>query len=255
MDSERVDGYLARIGVDRPRRADAEALRDLQDAHLRTVPFENLSIHLGEEIVLEEQPLWDKVVARHRGGFCYELNGLFAALLSALGFPVTLLAARVWSGPERLGPPFDHLALRVEARGPWLVDVGFGSFSQYPLRLDEPGDQADPGGRFRVVEGEYGERDVLQGGEPQYRLEPRPRELAEFAPTCWYHRTCPASHFTRSLTCSLATDDGRITLSGRRLIRTVHGARQEQKLSSDAEVLAAYRTWFGITLDRVPTVR
>ncbi|HEY8472922.1 MAG TPA: arylamine N-acetyltransferase [Natronosporangium sp.] len=248
-----VEEYLARIGAARPARPDPMALRDLQVRHLRTVPFENLSIHLGEEIVLDQDALVEKVVRRRRGGFCYELNGAFAALLTALGFRVTMLAARVTAaGPDR--PLFDHLALRVDLAEPWLVDVGFGSFSRHPLRLDERGEQTDPDGTFRIVEREYGDLEVFRDGEPQYRLETRPRTLADFEPTCWWQRTSPQSHFTRSLTCSLLTEDGRITLSGNRLIRTVAGTRQEQPLGSDAEVLAAYREQFGIVLDRVPAV-
>jgi N-hydroxyarylamine O-acetyltransferase len=114
MDDRRLDAYLDRIGVGRPARADAASLAELQVHHLRSVPFENLSIHLGEPIVLEPAALVDKLVDHRRGGYCYELNGAFAALLSALGFSVTLLAARV-ATPVGLGPPFDHLALRVDA--------------------------------------------------------------------------------------------------------------------------------------------
>jgi N-hydroxyarylamine O-acetyltransferase len=249
-----VDAYLSRIGAVRPAFPDATALRELQLRHLRTVPFENLSIHLGEPIVLDEAALVAKVVQRRRGGFCYELNGAFAALLTALGYRVTILAARVLLDPERIGPLFDHLALRVELAEPWLVDVGFGSFCRYPLRLDERGDQQDPDGTFRVVEREYGDLEVLRDGQPQYRVEARPRVLADFGPTCWWQRTSPESHFTQSLTCSRLTGDGRITLSGDRLIRTVDGNRKEETLGSDADVLAAYQTHFGITLDRVPTV-
>ena len=90
-----VDAYLARIGAARPERPSTEALQVLHAAHLRSVPFENLSIHLGEPVILDESALLDKIVGRRRGGFCYELNGLFAALLTALGFDVTLLAGRV----------------------------------------------------------------------------------------------------------------------------------------------------------------
>jgi N-hydroxyarylamine O-acetyltransferase len=113
-----VDAYLARIGAERPARPDIGSLRDLHLRHLRTVPFENLGIHLGEDIVLESGALVAKIVDRRRGGFCYELNGAFGALLSALGFEVDLLAARVFAG-DGLGVPYDHLALRV---GPWLAD-------------------------------------------------------------------------------------------------------------------------------------
>jgi N-hydroxyarylamine O-acetyltransferase len=251
MDDSSVDAYLARIGMDRPARPDAEALRELHIRHLLTVPFENLSIHLGEDIVLDSRALVAKVVDRRRGGFCYELGGAFAALLSALGFEVHVLSARVFGG-DGLSLPYDHLALRV---GPWLADIGFGSHTHYPLRLDERGDQDDPGGVFRIAEAPEGDLDVIKDGKPEYRLETRPRELGDFEAGCWWNRTSPKSHFTRSLVCSLLTESGRVTLSGRTLIRTTSGARDERELGDDAEVLAAYRTWFGIELDRVPQVR
>ncbi len=252
-DSE-VAAYLARIGAARPERPDAEALLRLQRAHLLAVPFENLSIHLGEPIVLDERALVEKVVERRRGGFCYELNGAFGTLLSALGYEVTLLSARVFDG-DRAGPPFDHLALRVDLDEPWLVDVGFGKFSLHPLRLDARDDQHDPGGVFRITEnGQHGDVDVMLDGRPEYRLDPRPYELGDFVPTCWWQQTSPLSHFTRSLTCSLTTESGRVTLSGTKLINTVGGERREFVLDGDADVLDAYRTYFGITLDRVPTV-
>jgi N-hydroxyarylamine O-acetyltransferase len=253
MDQAAADAYLARIGADRPARADLGALRDLQLRHLHAVPFENLSIHLGEPIVLDEQALFDKLVGRLRGGFCYELNGLFAGLLRALGFQVTMLAARA-RGRDGFGPPFDHLVLRVDASEPWLADVGFGRFSHYPLRLDVAGDQADPGGVFQVAETADGDLDVLQDGEPAYRIEQRPRVLADFEPTCWWHQTSPKSHFTRSLVCSRLTEQGRVTLSGQTLIQTVGSDRHEHTLGGDADVLGAYRTHFGIVLDRPPSL-
>ncbi len=111
-----------------------------------TVPFENLSIHLGEPIDLDGDALFDKVVTRRRGGFCYELNGAFAQLLSALGFPVTLRAARVFADGVP-NPPCDHLVLQVDAPGPWLVDVGFGDHSLRPLRRGDGGKQPDAAGR------------------------------------------------------------------------------------------------------------
>ncbi len=253
MDAALVEAYLARIGAERPGRPDARALRELQVAHLRTVPFENLSIHLGEPIVLDERALTDKIVTRRRGGFCYELNGAFAALLTAIGYHVTLLAARVFNG-ERFGPPLAHLALRVDLAEPWLVDVGFGRFSAQPLRLDVPGGQPDPEGVFQIS-GAGGGFDVTQDGVPQYRLDPRPYELADFVPSCWWQQTSPQSHFTVSPTCSLLTGTGRVTLSGDRLITTVDGERTERTLAGPAEILAAYREHFGITLDRIPALR
>lgn len=254
MDTTQVDSYLSRIGAVRPERPTLEALRELHLRHLRSVPFENLSIHLGEDIVLEEGALFDKIVRSRRGGFCYEINGAFAALLTALGFEVELLQARAL-GAGHPGIPYDHLALRVttaDSTGCWLVDVGFGDHSHYPLDLTVRGDQAEPGGTFRIAEAPYGDLDLFRNGDPAFRLDLRPRVLADFRAGCWWHRTSPKSKFTRSLVCSRLTPEGRITLTGRKLVTTVSGNRHEQDLTTDAEVLAAYRDHFGITLDRCP---
>ncbi|MFH8615532.1 arylamine N-acetyltransferase [Streptomyces sp. NPDC017979] len=251
-----MDAYLARLGMDRPRHADAAHLNELQLRHLRTVPFENLSVHLGEEILLEEKLLLDKIVGAGRGGFCYELNGAFAALLKDLGYAVTHFQARVFDGDGRLGIPYDHLVLLVEtedAAGRWLVDVGFGDHTHYPLAFDLREEQQDPAGAFRLVEtGEHGDLDLYRDGKPQFRIETRPRVLADFAAGAWWHSTSPRSHFTQSLVCSRLTEDGRITLSGHTLVTTVHGERHKEELSDDAAVLAAYRDVFGIVLDRLP---
>ncbi|MFF7973257.1 arylamine N-acetyltransferase [Streptomyces sp. NPDC007905] len=274
MNSAQADACLRRIGTARPQRATIGALRELHLRHLRAVPFENLSIHLGEEIVLEEKRLLDKVVEGRRGGFCYELNGAFAALLAALGYEVRLLAARVYGEEGRLGIPYDHLALWVRTAdgGEWLADVGFGAHSHWPLAFTERGEQTDPAGAFRVAEagadpaGVLGgggdtagsaDLDVVRDGRPQYRLETRPRVLEDFAAGAWWHSTSPQSHFTRSLVCSRVTEDGgRITLSGRALTTTAPDGRKEtRELGTDEEVLSVYRERFGIALSRVPTVR
>lgn len=256
MDSHLVDAYLDRTGAARPAAADAAALRDLHLRHQLAVPFENLSIHLGQDIVLDASALAEKIIGG-RGGFCYELNGAFAELLGALGYRVTLLAARVYGDGGRPGPPYDHLALRVEAAdgsGPWLADVGFGRHAHYPLRLDSRADQRDPGGVFRLEETAEGDLRVLRDGRPQYLLDTRPRRLSDFEATCWWQRTSPKSHFRQSLVCSLLTGRGRVTLSGRKLVLTEDERREEYDLRDGGEVLAAYREHFGITLEREPVV-
>jgi N-hydroxyarylamine O-acetyltransferase len=256
MNEKELAAYLDRIGTGRPGKADSAALRALHRAHLLAVPFENLSIHLGEPISLEPDDLIGKIVTRRRGGFCYELNGAFAALLEALGFGVERVAARVYGGGGP-GPPFDHMALVVrpdDGTGPWLADVGFGSHSTFPLLLEDRCGQQDPAGQFQITAAPEGDLDVLKAGEPQYRLERRPRDLRDFAPTCWWQQTSPQSHFRTGLICSLLTDGGRISLSGRTLITTTNGQRAEQELPDDAAVLAVYREHFGIGLERVPEV-
>lgn len=247
-----VDAYLERLGLGRPAAPTVTALRELQAAHLLAVPFENLSVHLPEPIVLEEDALFDKIVRHRRGGFCYELNGLFAALLRELGYTVTLLGGRVFGG-GRWGAPFDHLAVRVDLDEPWLADIGFGRFARYPLRLTAAEPQSDPEGEFLVLDTADGDIEVRMNGEPAYRLEQRPRELADFAPTCWWQATSPDSHFTRNVLCTISTPSGRITLAGDTLIETVDGKRAERDVSA-AEKVEAYRVHFGINVNEAPVL-
>jgi N-hydroxyarylamine O-acetyltransferase len=229
-----MDAYLQRIGASR-----SSSLAELQERHLLSVPFENLDTHMDTRIVLEIPWLHDKIVERERGGFCYELNGLFAELLRDLGHSVELLAARVFNG-ERFGPPFDHLALLVDSE--WLVDVGFGAFSLHPLSWTSREDQQDPFGVFRLAD-RGDDVDVLMDGAPAYRLERRPRSLAEFVPTCWWQQTAPESGFRKAPRASLARLDGRVTVTDEKVVITKDG----HKTSTDVEdPAAAFLEYFGI---------
>jgi N-hydroxyarylamine O-acetyltransferase len=251
-----IPAYLARIHHQGPLGPDAETLRRLHLAHLLTVPFENLSIHWGEPIQLRDDALFDKVVARGRGGFCYELNGLFAALLRALGFDVTMLSAQVFGAAGVFGREGDHMALLVTLEQRWLVDVGFGDSFREPLHLDERGGQLEGRHAYWIEDAAEG-RMVLsrreEGGpsKAEYQVRLEPHVYADFAEMCHYHQTSPDSHFTRNRMCSLATPDGRITLSGRRLITTRDGERQERELADESEVAEVLRERFGV----VPTPR
>jgi N-hydroxyarylamine O-acetyltransferase len=253
MQALQVDAYLDRIGYDGPRAPTAAVLRHLQVAHLLAVPFENLSIHSGEPITLDIDRLFDKVVRRRRGGFCYEANGLFAALLRALGFDVSLLSAAVARPEGGFGPDFDHMALLVKLDEPWLVDVGFGDSFHEPLRLEERGEQVQGQRAYRIVaaDGRYQlqQRDLSETEwQSRYHFTLQPHAYADFAEMCHFHQTSPDSPFTKNRVCSLATAHGRLTLSGMRLITTgANGQRQEQLLPDEEEVRAVLREEFGIS--------
>ncbi|HWD02332.1 MAG TPA: arylamine N-acetyltransferase [Amycolatopsis sp.] len=248
-----VDAYLARLGLGLPAAADLSALRRLQERHLERIPFENLSIHLGEPIELTEDALFDKIVTHRRGGFCYELNGLFCGLLRELGFTAELRGAYVFDCEGVPGPPLDHAAIVVYLGDEqWLVDVGFGRFARRPLRMAAVEAQTDPGGEFLFFDAPHGDLDVVMNGKPAYRLERRARRLAEFGPMAWWQSTSPESSFTGRLTCTRPTSQGRVTLSGHRLIETVDGVRHEVEMPTDEAVRSAYRVYFGITLTRLP---
>lgn len=249
-----VKAYLERINYRGPLAPTAETLRGLQVAHLLAVPFENLSIHARQPIVLEDGALFDKIVGRGRGGFCYEANGLFAALLRALGFDVAMLSAGVARAGGGFGPDFDHMALMVTLERRWLVDVGFGDSFREPLLLDERGEQRQGVRAYRLLaDGPHLilEQRADDGGEweAQYRFTLRPHEYADYAEMCRYHQTSPESHFTKARVCSRATEGGRITLSEMRLITTSQdGGRQERTLTSHEEYAEILREQFGIVI-------
>lgn len=248
-----IDPYLQRLNYHGPRACDVDTLRALHQAHLLAVPFENLDIHRGRPIALEEAALYDKIVRQRRGGFCYELNGLFAALLRALGLDVKLLSGRVMENGE-FGPEFDHLTLLVQLEERWLADVGFGDSFRAPLRLDEPNEQVQHGVAYRLSNS--GEQWTMlrrlanQEWEPQYLFTLQPHRLADFAGMCLYHQTSPASHFTQNRICSRATPAGRVTLSDMRLIITTNGQRQEKMLKTQDEYARALEEHFGIDLTK-----
>lgn len=248
-----TQAYLQRINYSGPLDPTSETLRLLQVAHLLAVPFENLSIHSGEAIVLDDAVLFDKIVHRRRGGFCYELNGLFAALLRALGYEVAMLSAQVANSQGKFGPDFDHMALMVTLDVRWLVDVGFGDSFLEPLRLEESGEQIQGERAFRI------DRDraylvLRQGADARdwktlYRFTLKPHEYSDYSEMCRFHQTSPTSHFTRARICSRATPEGRITCSDMRFITTdAGGRRQERLLSNQQEYAMTLREQFGIVM-------
>lgn len=260
LDSSFAPAYLARIGCSEPAATNFDALRDLQRAHLFHVPFENLDIGLGRPIRLDEDALFDKIVLRRRGGFCYELNGLFARLLEALGFAVTRLNARGINDDGSYSIEFDHLALAVRAPAnpgaTWLVDVGWGNGPLEPLRLSAEDEQRQGERLFRLrAVGEYlhleealarysGSREWIG----HYAFTLQPHVLEDFAAACLYQQTSPESIFTRKRMCTLYLPDGRVTLSDLRLITTRGGVREERDLPGEDAARQVLVEWFGVVL-------
>ncbi len=254
MKTQQVTQYLERIGYTGSLEPTLAVLSRLQLAHLRNVPFENLSIHVGEEILLDADWLYDKLVQRQRGGFCYELNSTFARLLRALGFTVDMLAAGVARSGGAFGPIFDHLMLRVWLDdAPWLVDVGFGDSFRQPLRLELETVQAETGRDYRLMPD--GDQYVLQerkrgdAWKAQYRFGLASHVLSDYAQMCVYHQTSAETTFTQKRVCTLATASGRITLTDSAFIVTLlNGARDEQPVDSEVQRAKLLKEQFGIAL-------
>ena len=246
-----VEAYLRRIAYDGPRQPSAASLRVLHRQHLFTVPFENLDIPLKIPIRLDLPRLYEKIVVHHRGGFCYELNGVFCELLTAMGFRVQMLSARVRRDDGGFGPEFDHMLLKVELEEPWVVDVGFGDSFVDPIVFRAGGADQVSGHRYSVspYEDEWQLlREDEKGQVPLYCFRDVPRQLRDYEGMGHFHQTSPDSHFTKSWMCSKATPEGRVTLSNRRLIVTRGGTREETILATDSEVRCCLREQFGIEL-------
>ncbi len=260
--------YLDRIHFSAPPDLETsepslQMLQMLHKVHLLAVPFENLSIHYGQPVILQEEMLYDKIVRRHRGGFCYELNGLFAWLLRRLGFQVTLLSAEVSQADGGFSPEFEHLTLLIHRLDgvDWLADIGFGDSFLLPLRFEAGLEQEGGDGRAYRLQREEGESEEntkheywtmqqFSDGkwEAQYRFTLQPHELTDFTQRCHYQQTSPESHFTQKRICSLALPTGRITLSDLRFITTTHGKKEERVVASEEEYREVLSEYFGIVL-------
>jgi N-hydroxyarylamine O-acetyltransferase len=252
-----LEKYLRRIGYvgnDLPT-ANLETLRVLHYAHMHHVPFENLDIHYGTYIKVDLEEFYKKIVDNNRGGFCFELNGLFNWALRALGFDVTMLAAAVINDEGNYGIPLGHLTNLVTLEGKqWLVDVGFGDNFVYPLEfvLD----------KVQVQKGRYYRLSQLNATDYQYSVSDNegetykhwwrftfvPRQLADFSEACYYMQTSPKTHFTHNRVCSISTPEGRLTLSDLSL-KTRQGKEQTVvKLADEQAFNQALNDNFGIVL-------
>ena len=253
--------YLDRIGVDPERagRTDIDALAALQRAHVTSVPFETLAINgdpFGERggrgVSLDPAHLYEKIVERGRGGFCFELNGLFEWLLAGLGFDVETRAAMV-VGSSGAGPPANHRTHVVTLDRRYVVDVGLGvPTMRRPLPLDGGAREDEAGVAWRVVESDRPDADYATecrepGGEWSLRYVFRdvPREPWFFEPTCEYLATAPESPFTGDPVASIATERGHAKLRPDRLTRIEDGEEREQRIDGE-EWYDALEREFGV---------
>jgi len=249
-----LDAYIARIGYTGSRAPTLDTLHAITKAHATSIPFENLDVLLGRPIDLELEKVFDKLVTRKRGGYCFEQNTLFLYVLESLGFAVEPLSARVRLNRARdFLPPRTHIFLRVTIDGePWLTDVGVGAGSlTSAIRFvpDEP--QPTPHDTRRIVrEGDVWMHQVLWGDAWQdvyeftgERMPPIDREVAN-----WFTSAHPRSHFKDRLMVARALPNGgRVSIQNRELTkRDPDGTGHPTMLASDEELLDVLREHFGL---------
>ena len=218
-----IKDYVNRINYQGDLIPNLRVLKQLQEAHLLNVPFENLDIHYRTPIELDIDKIYHKVVEKGRGGFCYELNGLFYTLLTKIGFDCKIISARVYdSKKEDFGKEYDHMAIIVKLNQiEYLVDVGFGEFAFHPLKFEMNSIQSDPRGNFVIEKYENGYYKVSMVKKETRHIEyifiMKKRALTEFTEMCDFHQTSPNSHFTQKKLISKPTKIGRITITGNTL--------------------------------------
>lgn len=248
-----ADAYLERIRLGERRvtiTPDLATLTELMQAHLRSVPFENLDVFHQRPVRTDLEWSVPKVVERRRGGWCFELNGAFGALLETLGYDVRLLGAAVLLG----GPnsTIDHLCLEVMIDEPWLVDVGFGDTFIRPLALNDGAEQDGGNGHYQFIASPIGTTLArLVDGVPaaQYRFKRVAHRLVDFDHASAALASDPGGSFRRGpvVTRLLDVSGARVTLSSDRLVvRDVDGSEQTSTEIPPDQWWPALETWFQI---------
>ncbi|MBS1589816.1 MAG: arylamine N-acetyltransferase [Bacteroidetes bacterium] len=251
-----VRQYLDRIHYVGSTKVCIETLSGLLRQHVFNIPFENVDIQKGIPIILQEDLLFDKIVHRKRGGYCYELNGLFSMLLNKLGFDISLVSGRVVKG-KRIGDEFDHLAILVRlGRQQWLVDVGFGDFALIPLSMNTEAPQWDGRNHYCITPHDTDycvmkQKNTEQSARIEYLFSTKNCLLSDFFPANEFKQSSVESHFTQNLICSLPTQDGRISIINQHLISTVGEIKKESFIPIDdlPKLLSKY---FNVHIDELP---
>lgn len=247
-----VDEILNRIEYTGSREPSLDVLIALQHAYLYTVPFENLDIHARVKIKLDTQKFYEKIILNHRGGFCYESNALFSFLLDALGFDVSILAAKM-TNSEISSPGYSHMALKVSLDQDYLVDVGNGQSVRDPMPI--PGDVISQSEGIRYKVGQYSSHEYAlfyrteeTDWLPRFVFSNDHRHLEEFSVMCHYHQTSPASIFTQQRLVTLAMPNGRITMTDDTLTITQDDKEETHAIETKAQMEDMLHKYFNISV-------
>lgn len=253
-----TDKYLERINYRGKTSPNLDNLKKIHKNHLFHVPFENLDIHFKREIILDKDRISEKVLNSSRGGYCYELNGLFYFLLKELGYNVKMISARVSNAKSRWGAEFDHLANVVELDELWLADVGFGDNFYEPLKIVLNKPQQNLNGWFKITENKSDDElnnylKMSKSAEntafsDEYIFTLTERKWNDFSEMNVYHQTSPESHFTQKKIVTIAKEKGRVTLSDNKLIITDRNSRNVKDIKNENDFTEKLFEYFKIKI-------
>ncbi len=257
-----VEAYFRRIGYGGEAMPSLAVLQDIHWRHVTSIPFENLDVILGRSIALDPAAIAAKLVAAKRGGYCFEQNGLYLAILREIGFTANALAARVWWGRDGKDlPPRTHMTLKVELDDvAYLCDVGFGGMTPVgPLRWAFDAAQKTTHETYRLRELREGpaageialEAEIAGEWQPLYSFQPHAVDPADFNLANWYVATHPTSFFTQAMIVAMPFGDGRHVLQERKSTRRAARDRSEtvRQLADRADLGAHLAETFGLSLE------
>ncbi|KQX19279.1 MULTISPECIES: arylamine N-acetyltransferase family protein [unclassified Sphingomonas] len=254
-----LDAYLARIALKDAPAADANGLAAVQRAHRLTIPFENLDVRLGRGISLDPAHVFDKLVHRRRGGYCFEQNGLFLQALHALGFEARPLLARVWLLANDGVPPRTHTLnlVRIDGRD-WIADAGFGGSYTPPMILADGSEVVSPdGAAFRLSRSEDHGWMLERQGDPtgdwhaQYSFTLAPVAPIDLEMSNHWTSTRPDTRFTTLSVVSICLPTGFAALTGTHYDRRTGTQQVEAEIESAKAYRLRLNFVFGIVLDEV----
>ena len=251
-----LSAYLQRVGFDNVPHPDLATLQALQHAHVHRVPFENLDVQLGRAVPFDVPASFDKIVRGGRGGWCYEMNGVFGWALQQIGFSVRRLSAGVMRerlGDRQLG---NHLCLLVALERPYLVDVGFGGSLCAPLPLQASTRNDAP---FEVQLGPSGDgywrfTETRDSSPFSFDFLDTPADEELLAAKCHFQQTDPASSFVQNLVVQQRVANAYVSLRGRVLTVVADGRSERRTLESAAALVETLRRWFNLDMPEVATL-
>ncbi len=250
-----LPAYLNRIGYNGECRPNLETLQSLHQHHVQAVPFENLSVLLGERISLDPKVISEKIIGQRRGGYCFEQITLFREVLQLIGYQVTPLLARVrWKVPPEVRTPLTHMVLRVVvADQPWLADVGFGAIgTPAPLRLDTSNEQPTTHEPRRIICIKHFCTHQVRIGEVWqdiYQFAQTPPAPIDFELGNWYSCTHPKALFVNNLIVTRVIPEGRYSIYNREFTwRDRQGKASISTIRSMGELHNLLREKFGLNL-------
>jgi N-hydroxyarylamine O-acetyltransferase len=256
-----VDAYLKRIKSENLKEISLSSLKELQKNHLKTIPFENLSLMIKQPVTLNIENIYNKVINEHRGGFCFELNQLFAWLLNQLGYCIRLVSCRVFNRLTNIYSPWlSHVAILVTLNQiDYLIDVGFSMCYQSPIEFNKEKIQIDLIGQLKIVEDQAENcftllrcfTEDLNDWYPMYQFTSIKREINEFQQMLEWVQSpeCPR-FYNRSITI-IHYDDYLLMLVGFRLTKMefkngIETSRIDTVLNNKTEVYQLIKTQFNL---------